>query len=115
MSTILKALGVVGAVLAAGFVAAGAAHAGGAGEAAKGADLRARSLVESIALGAHDVRRVLQARGYYNIVLVDRELPVYRAVACKRGDRFALQINRFGEIRDRIYIGRCVVLRRWHR
>jgi hypothetical protein len=50
-------------------------------------------------VSTHQVRRMLQGRGYYRIRFVDRGGPVYQVRADKRGRSFFLVINaRTGEI-----------------
>lgn len=53
------------------------------------------------------IRKRLRNRGFHRIRFTDRRLPVYKAVACKRGKRVALRINRWGKVMNRHRIGRC--------
>ncbi len=53
------------------------------------------------------VRRVLRDEGYYAIRFTDRQLPRYAADACRDDRRFALRINRFGEVLNATGQGRC--------
>lgn len=55
----------------------------------------------------HVIRKKLRHRGFYKIRFVDRYLPVYKAKVCKRGKRFKLRINRWGEVMARKRIGWC--------
>ncbi len=53
------------------------------------------------------IRHKLRNRGFYNIHFTDRHLPVYKAVACKRGKRVKLTMNRWGNVMWRKRIGWC--------
>lgn len=53
------------------------------------------------------IRVKLRNRGFYNIRFTDRRLPIYKAVACKRGKRLKLTMNRFGNVMWRKRIGWC--------
>ena len=53
------------------------------------------------------IRHRLRHRGFYKIHFFDRYLPVYKAIACKRGKRFKLKINRWGDVMKRKRIGWC--------
>lgn len=53
------------------------------------------------------IRKKLRHRGYHRIRFVDRYLPVYKARVCKRGQRYKLRINRWGEVVRRKRIGYC--------
>ena len=44
------------------------------------------------------VRYMLQDRGFYRIHFTDRYLPTYRLNACRRGKRFHLHVNFYGEV-----------------
>ena len=90
-------------------IASGAALATGAG--APGSLKPAvKALTEAVHLRPRGIRRTLRARGFYNIVFTDRTLPVYRVRACKNGKRFALRLNRWGDIKRRIRIGNCGIV-----
>ncbi|MEM8686098.1 MAG: hypothetical protein AAGF81_02140 [Pseudomonadota bacterium] len=54
-----------------------------------------------------DIARVLRDQGYSRIKVTDNQLPRYAAEACRKGERFELRMNRFGEIRDERRIGTC--------
>ncbi|MEM8644848.1 MAG: hypothetical protein AAGF86_00750 [Pseudomonadota bacterium] len=54
-----------------------------------------------------DIARVLRDQGYSRIKVTDNQLPRYAAEACRRGDRFELRLNRYGEIRNEKRIGTC--------
>jgi len=58
-------------------------------------------------LSFREIRQKLRNRGYHAIRFTDRNLPGYRAKACKRGRRFVLWINRWGRIMDRDRRGWC--------
>lgn len=107
MTSKFKTLSGLGALLVATIISAGSANAAGAAMGAKGLQADTKPLVETVALGTYGVRRRLQNRGYYNIVFTDATLPVYRVVACKGGQRFRLDVNRFGDIMDRDRLGSC--------
>ena len=53
------------------------------------------------------IRHKLRYRGFYNIRFTDRHLPVYKAIACKRGKRVKLIMNRWGNVMWRKRIGWC--------
>lgn len=53
------------------------------------------------------IRAGLRDRGYHRINFTDRRLPGYGAKACKNGKRFALRLNRWGQIVDRDRRGWC--------
>ncbi|GJM01836.1 MAG: hypothetical protein DHS20C08_03370 [Rhodomicrobium sp.] len=53
------------------------------------------------------IRRKLRNRGFYNIRFTDRYLPIYKAVACKRGKRLKLTMNRWGNVMWRKRVGWC--------
>ncbi len=55
----------------------------------------------------HEVRNRLRLRGYREIEFFDRHLPGYGVIACKRGQKFRMRINRFAEVRKRRRIGFC--------
>jgi hypothetical protein len=66
--------------------------------------------LEKIVYRPHLTRRVrgeLRERGYYNIRFTDRKLPIYKVIACKRGSKFKMHTNRWGDIRYRKRIGSC--------
>ena len=54
-----------------------------------------------------DIARVLRDRGYSQIKVTDNQLPRYAAEACRKGQRYEVRMNRFGEIRDERRIGAC--------
>ena len=53
------------------------------------------------------VRYMLQERGYYKINFTDRILPVFQLDACRRGKRFHLHVNFYGDVTRRDRIGWC--------
>ena len=55
----------------------------------------------------HDVRRVLQDRGYEQIVIVDQSRLGFVVNACRHQDRFRMTVDRNGEVADRRRRGRC--------
>lgn len=55
----------------------------------------------------NDVRKVLRDAGYNRIKFTDRQLPWYKAEACRNGNRLELLLTRFGDIRKRTRIGDC--------
>ncbi len=57
------------------------------------------------------IRKLLRKKGYRKIHYTDRSLPRYVATACRRGAKFRLAMNRWGEIRRRNRIGWCQVAR----
>ena len=57
--------------------------------------------------GLARARDELRGRGYRDIRFVDRTLPVYVAMACKRGRRYRLRLNRRAIILGRVDVGRC--------
>ena len=58
-----------------------------------------------------DLRPLLRERGFRSIEITDRFLPGYGVTACRGGERFALRLNRFGDIRRRTRVGSCDVAR----
>ncbi|MEO0618250.1 MAG: hypothetical protein AAFZ01_03120 [Pseudomonadota bacterium] len=60
---------------------------------------------QTAALG--DIRDRLRRNGWSAIRFTDRSLPRYVAEACRRGNRFRIELNRRGNIRFRQRIGRC--------
>ncbi|MEL7542953.1 MAG: OmpA family protein [Pseudomonadota bacterium] len=54
-----------------------------------------------------DIRDRLRRNGWSAIRFTDRSLPRYVAEACRRGNRFRIELNRRGNIRFRQRIGRC--------
>ena len=55
----------------------------------------------------HKVRHMLQDRGYYRIQFTDRVLPTFQVNACRRGMRFHLHVNYYGEVTRYDRIGWC--------
>ncbi len=55
----------------------------------------------------NDVRKVLRDAGYNRIKFTDRQLPWYKAEACRNGRKFELLLTRFGDIRKRTQIDTC--------
>lgn len=55
----------------------------------------------------HAMKGKLAVQGYKQIVFTDQRLPVYKAKACKHGDRFKLHLNKWGKIVKRNRVGNC--------
>lgn len=58
-------------------------------------------------LTPEEIRPLLRAQGFRDIRYTDRNLPGYRAEACRDDTRYDLAINRFGQVRSATPIGRC--------
>ncbi len=58
-------------------------------------------------LPLEQLTEMLRARRYYRIRYQDRELPWYKATACRNRKEFSLLINRWGDIRRRRQSGVC--------
>ncbi len=58
-------------------------------------------------LKVSEITKLLQARRYYRIRYTDRELPWYKATACRDRKEFSLLMNRWGDIRRRRQSGVC--------
>ena len=58
-------------------------------------------------ISLQDIREGLKEQGYRRIRFTDRRLPKYEATACRRGRKFNLVLNRFGDIRRRSREGWC--------
>lgn len=58
-------------------------------------------------LPLNEVTKILRQRRYYRIRYTDRELPWYRATACRQRKEFELLLNRWGDIRRRRQSGVC--------
>ena len=82
---------------------AGAVGAGVMGHVA----LPVKKLTTSVHLKPIGIRRMLQARGFYNIVFLDRQLPVYRVRACRNGKNFRIRLNRWGDVMRIVRRGWC--------
>lgn len=54
-----------------------------------------------------EITKLLQSRRYYRIRYSDRELPWYKATACRNRKQFDLLMNRWGDIRRRRQSGVC--------
>ena len=61
------------------------------------------------------VRYKLQDHGYSRIRFTDRVLPIYQLNACRRGRRFHMHVNYYGEVVRRERIGYCPDARRYRR
>ena len=53
------------------------------------------------------IAQVLERKGFTRVRVTDDVLPRYGAEACRKGVRFEITLNRFGDIRDRREVGRC--------
>ena len=97
-------------LVAAGLSASGSVQAAGAGAMTHmnmaQMKLRVKPLTSSVRLRPIGIRRSLKARGYTNIVFIDRRLPVYKVRACRNGKKFGMRLNRWGDIMRRVRIGR---------
>ncbi len=49
----------------------------------------------------------VESKGYDRVEVIDAKLPRYAVEACKGRDRLELVMNRFGDIRREIKVGRC--------
>lgn len=54
-----------------------------------------------------ELTEILEEKGLTRIVVLDDSLPRYRAEACRKGERVEVTVNRWGDIRDEVRIGRC--------
>ena len=61
-------------------------------------------------ISPRDIPRILEAKGFTRIEVVDDELPGYVATACKDGNRIEVTLNRFGRITKTKRRGRCAKL-----
>ena len=98
----------LGVLMVSAVAAGSSAFAIGAGASARAHMMTpVKSLAKTVALRPWGIRRSLRARGYRNIVFIDRVLPVYKVRACRNGKRFKLRLNRWGDINRRVRIGYC--------
>ncbi|MEM8796962.1 MAG: hypothetical protein AAGE61_15475 [Pseudomonadota bacterium] len=58
-------------------------------------------------LEPNDIEQALKDQGYNRIRFTDRQLPWYKAEACKKNQRVELLLTRFAEVRRTIPIGKC--------
>ena len=56
---------------------------------------------------AHEVKHMLRNWGFTQIEVFDANLPKYQFEACKRGHRYHLHADYYGEITEKREIGYC--------
>lgn len=54
-----------------------------------------------------DIVPLIKREGFDRIVVTDKELPRYLVEACRNERRYEITMNRFGEFKDPLVIGRC--------
>ena len=98
----------LGVLAATAVAASSSAFAAGAGASARAhMYVPVKSLAKTVALSPKGIRRSLRDRGYRNIHFTDRHLPVYKVRACRNGKKFRMRLNRWGDVKKRVRIGRC--------
>lgn len=59
------------------------------------------------AISPDEITAILREKGYRRITLIDGQLPRYIAQACKKGKRFEVTMNRWGNVSNEVQVGQC--------
>lgn len=54
-----------------------------------------------------NIVKILEQQGFTRVVVIERRRPPYIARGCRRSDRFEVEINRYGSVRNQKRIGSC--------
>ncbi len=71
--------------------------------------IQRRTVIGSCArpIGPQNIAQRLRDLGYRQIKVIDNQLPVYQAEACRQNSMLRIRMNRFGEVTSTSRLGRC--------
>ena len=76
---------------------------------AAGGRIKRRTIIGSCArpIGPRNIAKRLRDLGYRQIKVIDNQLPVYQAEACRQNSLLRIRMNRFGEVISTSRLGQC--------
>jgi len=71
--------------------------------------IQRRTIIGSCArpIGPRNIAKRLRELGYRQIKVIDNQLPVYQAEACRQNSMLRIRMNRFGEVISTSRLGQC--------